>query len=99
MAESKHGGSPSSGIVLPIGLDALKPAAPDGMVLVPQEVVDARKQAEERKERALQLERRRVALEVVPAIIGRYATDSLEFAATSALFVADQLIAQTGGGI
>lgn len=64
---SKHGGSPESGLVLPIGLEALRPETPEGMVLVPQEVIDSRKQAEERKERGLQLERRRVALEVLRA--------------------------------
>lgn len=98
MAESKHGGSPSSGLVLPIGLDALKPAAPDGMVLVPQEVVDARKQADERKERALQLERRRIALELIPSQ-QPYATGPTTTRVDLALQAADELISKTGGGI
>jgi hypothetical protein len=50
---SKHGGSPSSGLVLPAGLEQLQPEVPDGMVLVPQEVIDNRKQAAERQARAL----------------------------------------------
>ena len=94
---SKHGGSPDSGIVLPIGLEALKPATPDGFVLVPQEVVDARAQAAERKERALQLERRRIALALIPCAVA-LAIPSVN-PVVLALAHADALIEQTGGGI
>ena len=95
---SKHGGSPDSGIVLPIGLEALKPATPDGFVLVPQEVVDARAQAAERKERALQLERRRIALALIPGIPVSVIEPGVTFVDV-ALMQADELIAKTGGGI
>lgn len=94
---SKHGGSPESGLVVPVGLEALKPALPEGMVLVPQEVVDARKQADERKERALQLERRRIADNMLRgcAALGGVGTQAID----EALHAADELIKKTGGGI
>lgn len=105
---SKHGGSSPSGLVLPIGLEALRPEVPDGMVLVPQEVIDARKQAAERQARALQLERRRIALELIPSIysVGPLGSVGAEFISnpspqvvTDALTLTDELIKQTGGGI
>lgn len=96
---SKHGGSPASGLILPIGLEALRPES-DGMVLVPQEVVDARKQAAERAERALNLERRRMALELLKgATYGTPNGDAIESDVSGALKYADELIKQTGGGI
>ena len=95
--DTKHGGSEASGLVLPIGLEALKPETPAGMVLVPQEVVDARKQAEERKARALQLERRRIAIEWLPAL--HQDGDPVDASISRALLFTDELIAATGGGI
>ncbi len=98
---SKHGGSPGSGLVLPIGLEALKPETPDGMVLVPQEVLDARKQAEERKERALNLERRRIAEGLVKSLagMGGVSEETINTDVALSLKYADELIKQTGGGI
>lgn len=97
---SRHGGSPASGLVSPSGLEDLKPAAAGGVVLVPRVVVDAEKQAADRTARALQLERRRVGLEVLKQMA---AFGSKEEAITEdttlALKYADELIAQTGGGI
>lgn len=97
---SKHGGSSPSGLVLPIGLEALRPEVSDGMVLVPQEVIDARKQAAERQERALQLERRRIALDLLSGGCD-FSCDPLSITAkvTQSLAVSDELIKQTGGGI
>ena len=105
--KSVHGGSPGSGLVLPAGLERLQPSVPEGMVLVPQEVVDAREQAKKREARALQLERRRIAVEVLPGLIAGQAAQanltawavSAESLATNALNIADELIKQTGGGI
>jgi hypothetical protein len=97
--DSKHGGSEASGLVLPIGLEALRPATPAGMVLVPQEVVDARKQAEERKARAHQLERRRIALEMFGTSYTPLSPSSDDTRVALALRHADELIAATGGGI
>lgn len=97
---SKHGGSPSSGLVLPAGLEQLKPEVPDGMVLVPQEVIDSRKQAAERQERALQLERRRIGLEVLKQMASFGSKEETVVEDTTlALRYADELIKQTGGGI
>ena len=96
--ETKHGGSEASGLVLPIGLGALMPETSAGMVLVPQEVADARKQAAERKERAIQLERRRIALALIPALIGT-PVKQLESVVCDALVLVDELMAMTGGGI
>lgn len=95
---SKHGGSPESGLVSPIGLEALMPATPEGMVLVPQEVVDARAQAKKREERALQLERRRIALQLIPSQ-PTFATSPGQTLVDLALAQADELISATGGGI
>ena len=88
---SSHGGSPGSGLVLPVGLERLKPDVPEGMVLVPQEVIDARKQAAERRARALQMARRSIAVDLMS---GGAILD-----VTEALGLADQLIQQTGGEI
>lgn len=99
---SKHGGSPVSGLIEPVGVDR---AAPDdgGVVLVPPQVLEARREASERQGRALQFERRRLALEVLP----RLAQDGVENATSitrnpeevvaNALAFADALIKQTGG--
>lgn len=97
--ETKHGGSPESGLVVPTGLEDLKPSTPDGMVLVPKVVIDARKQAEERSERARQLARRTMAEGFLRNMVG--AGDSPEIVkndVTVCLKYADELIAQTGGG-
>lgn len=106
--KTKHGGSEPSGLVVPAGLEHLKPEVPNGMVLVPQEVVDAREEAKKRTERALQLERRRIALEIVPTLLpfkgckpGLPMTDAEANSAlvAEALEITDELMKQTGGGI
>lgn len=98
---TKHGGSPESGLVAPGGLEDLKTATPDGMVLVPRVVVDAEKQAAERKERALQLERRRISLEIVKGLAGSggASPETIKADVELSLKYANELIDQTGGGI
>ena len=81
-----------------MGLGALRPETPAGMVLVPQEVVDSREQAKKREERALQLERRRLALELLPSQPDFTAPPG-ETRVDLALREADDLISKTGGGI
>lgn len=99
--KSKHGGSESSGLVHPVGLELLRPHVPDGMVLVPQEVVDAREQAKKREERALQLERRRLGEGLVKSLAGSggASLETIKSDVELSLKYADELIAQTGGGI
>lgn len=105
---SKHGGSESSGLVQPIGLAALRPVNDGGVIIEPPEAVQARKDAGERRERAMHFERRRLALEVLPWMCrdGVYATDDKKDATFTqevgpivkrALDFADELIAKTGG--
>jgi hypothetical protein len=86
---SKHGGSESSGLVQPIGLAALRPVNDGGVIIEPPEAVQARKDAGERRERALHFERRRLALGIL--------SGAQEATVDSALSVADELIAKTGG--
>lgn len=86
--KSKHGGSEESGLVLPAGMGELVQL--DGsQMFEPPEVTAMKKQAAERQERALQLERRRIALEFGKTVLG----------VDTALALADELIAKTGGGI
>ena len=61
---SKHGGSPESGLVVPAGIEQ-HTLAP-GSFLVEPEVA---KRAREARERALQFERRRIAVELVNGIL------------------------------
>ena len=97
---SKHGGSEASGLVVPIGLEALKPETPAGKVLVPQEVVDARKQAAERTARAIQLARRSMALELLKgSTYGVPNPEAITNDVANALKYADALMDATGGGI
>lgn len=63
--KSGHGGSPVAGFTGLAGLENLQPAQAGGQVLEPPEVVEIRAQAKKREERALQLERRRIALELI----------------------------------
>lgn len=96
--KSKHGGSEESGLVLPAGMGELVQL--DGsQMFEPPEVTAAKKMAAERQERALQLERRRLALELLGG--GQFAAYPLlaHRNVEMALGVADELIKQTGGGI
>lgn len=95
---SKHGGSPESGLIQPIGIEALR--APDGGLIVePEVVVKQREEAAKRRERALQLERRRLALEVLPALMTFGMAAEREDKVGAALGYADELIKQTGGDV
>lgn len=91
---SKHGGSSSSGLVLPAGFGN-ETLAPQSTVILEPEVA---KQVREREERKRQFERRRIALELLRGMVtGRGVfTEGL---VPDALGLADQLIAQTGGEI
>ena len=91
--DTKHGGSPQSGLVKPAGLEGLEVTA--GGIVVPQ-TEEMRKGAEARR-RALEFERRRLAL---PILEGLAATGGLESAGddvATALKYADELMRQTGG--
>jgi hypothetical protein len=82
-------------LVQPIGLAALRPVNPDGVIIEPPEAVQARKDAGERRERALHFERRRLALAV---LTGQFvALDDVAAETSKALAIADELIKQTGG--
>jgi hypothetical protein len=95
--KSKHGGSEVSGLVLPSGMGELVQL--DGsQMFEPPEVTAAKRMAAERQERALQLERRRIALDLVPSQ-PNFATAPGETRVDLALREADDLIAKTGGGI
>lgn len=93
--ESKHGGSPLSGVAEPAGLDSLRQI--DGSKFYEPEIV---KQNRDAKERARQFERRRIALEILPSI---YASVPLPNDGTTevdlALRHADELMEKTGGFI
>lgn len=104
MAESKHGGSPASGLVLPAGIEQHS-LTPGGLV-----VPEIARKAEEARERARQFERRRLALEALeiadrtahePAMrngtIGAADYDAGAAVVKESLRLADLLIAQTGG--
>lgn len=92
---SKHGGSESSGLVQPIGLAALRPVNDGGVIIEPPEAVQARKDAEDRRGRAMHFERRRLALAV---LTGQFvALDDVAAETSKALAIADELIAKTGG--
>ena len=92
---SKHGGSPESGLVQPVGLMALRPVNEGGAIIEPPEAVQARKDAADRRERALHFERRRLALAV---LTGQFvALDDVGSETGKALAIADELIKQTGG--
>lgn len=94
---SKHGGSPESGLIQPIGIEALR--APDGGLIVePEVVVKQREEAAKRRERALQLERRRIALALMPTII-EMSDPEVGGEVADALDYADALIQLTGGDV
>ncbi len=97
MSETKHGGSPASGIVTPAGIE--QHSSIPGSVLVMPEIARTKAQA---KERALQFERRRIAL----VVLGNGSVFTMPEAATIsaqdvavALAYADELLKQTGGVI
>lgn len=96
---SKHGGSPESGLVQPVGLMALRPVNEGGAIIEPPEAVTARKDAAERRERALHFERRRVAMGLFPNLGDMPDIDPAfaEERIGSILKYADELIKQTGG--
>lgn len=97
--DSKHGGSPASGIVPPAGLDTAKPALPGGLVLEPE----VAKENRNAKDRALQFERRRLALAVGPAYVeycaSRWMSETPPNPVDLALAYADELLAKTGGHV
>ena len=84
--QSKHGGSPESGIASPAGIDGLQPIAP-GSALFESPLAARRKQMAERER---QFERRRIAIEVLPTLAG-----VTEHAVDDALAMADELMAKT----
>lgn len=96
--DSKHGGSPASGIVVPIGTDRAQPVAPGSVILEPE----IAKENRNAKDRALQFERRRLAI----AVLGNGGVFSLPEMSTQAeadikvaLAYADELLKQTGGHV
>lgn len=86
---SKHGGSPLLGLA-PAGMEQAQPA-PGSMILEPE----VAKENRNAKERALQFERRRLALAILPSILGE--GDST--AVATSLEIADDLLKQTGGHV
>jgi hypothetical protein len=98
---SKHGGSPESGLVLPIGTDTAKLAPGAQFVLEPAVAEEIRQRAA----RKMNFERRRIALELLPTVIPMVeqgtalASDGAlaYLRVEAALSLADALIEQTGG--
>jgi len=99
---SKHGGSPPSGLVPPIGADTAK-LAPGAQFVLEPAVAEEIRQREARKRN---FERRRVALEVLPSLIVQLqhqgtTPEVLDVMADgcvrAALTYADFLIEETGG--
>lgn len=93
--ESKHGGSPQSGIVAPAGLGTEQPAVPGGKVLEPLIAAENRNA----RDRALQFERRRLALVALSAIVTQGAELTPAQDTRIALEYADELLKQTGGHV
>lgn len=93
--DSKHGGSPQSGIVPPAGIEQHTEVSSGGII-----VPEIHREAKKRQERARQLERRRIALEVLPALArGMPAVlDPVDsrLVVKNALTLADELMAKTG---
>lgn len=95
---SKHGGSEASGLVMPAGIEQHQ-VMPSGIV-----IPEIARKAAEAKDRALQFERRRLALAVLPEMakgvenmpMSRFDTDPVDIVAR-ALALADELMAKTGG--
>lgn len=99
--DSKHGGSPQSGLVPPAGIEQHTEVSSGGII-----VPEIHREAKKRQERARQLERRRIALEVLPAMCGELAAISTKGGTLTwespgsvdiALALADELMAKTGG--
>lgn len=86
--DSKHGGSPASGLAVPAGLDNLQPIAP-GSKLVESPLAERRRANLERER---QFERRRIAIEVMPAVVHQNATRHV---VDTALALADELMLKT----
>lgn len=96
--DSKHGGSPASGIVVPIGTDRAQPVAPGSVILEPE----IAKENRNAKDRALQFERRRLALAVLPSVLNEPVSHAEAVAlnpVSIALEIADDLLKQTGGHV
>ncbi len=97
MAETKHGGSPALGLV-PAGLEQHSPAVEGGRIIAP-EIARTNAQA---KDRALQFERRRLALPILSEQVAWDGVPSDGACAEQvavALKLADELLKQTGGVI
>jgi hypothetical protein len=86
---SKHGGSPPSGLVTPIGTETAK-LAPGAQFVLEPAVAEEIRQREARKRN---FERRRIALELLAHQPISGATEAV----SKALVLADLLIEQTGG--
>lgn len=90
--DSKHGGSPASGLAVPASLDNLQPIAP-GSKLVESPLAERRRANLERER---QFERRRIAIEVMPALIAAGGYDDCDMAVVdNALALADGLMLKT----
>lgn len=109
MAETKHGGSPASGVVLPAGIE--QHTAEPGSRIIKPEIARTNEQA---KERALQFERRRLALSLMgqPEEAPKrdfsedeerefelYLARRIAMRTSIAIRYADELLKQTGGVI
>jgi hypothetical protein len=98
MAESKHGGSPVSGLVAPAGLGTERLAPGALHVLEPAISEELRK----REERKRQFERRRLGLELLSEQVawqGVPDDGAIAEQVHVALKLADELIKQTGGEV
>jgi len=97
---SRHGGSPESGLVQPVGLMALRPVNEGGAIIEAPETVTAREEAAKRRERALHFERRRLGLEILAGQVpwqGTPDASTVTKMVQVALSLADELLAKTGG--
>lgn len=92
--ESKHGGSPSSGLVHPIGLEHMNEKTAGG-IIVPD--TEQSRTAREAKTRALQFERRRLALVVLEGLAVSGGLGDTAGDVKCALQYADELMMMTGG--
>lgn len=97
--DTKHGGSEASGLVQPAGLESATPATPGGVILEPEIAKDNRNA----KDRALQFERRRLAMGKIEHMGLCVEMESLDTQVAKdvsiALRYADELLKQTGGHV
>lgn len=89
--DSRHGGSPPSGLVVPAGLGEL--TRPDGSMLYEAPVTVERRNA---ADRAKQFERRRIALSMFEGLVVQEPNETV---IEVALKLADELIEKTGGHV